>query len=160
MEFYKAIATFKGASKRLQVLRSTQDSTVWLDFAHAPSKVKATIDALKMNYPNRKLIAILELHTFSSLTSGFLEQYSGSMDKADIAIVYYNPETLKHKRLPELQPGKVKASFARSDLKTYINSLEMINFLKTTDKENTNILFMSSGNYDGIDLHELAKSLI
>ena len=114
VEFYKAIATFKGAAKRLQVLKSGINSTVYLDFAHAPSKVKATVNAMKEYYPERKLFACLELHTFSSLNSDFLGEYRNTLAGADEAVVYFNPETLRHKQLPDITPEQVKEAFGRS----------------------------------------------
>ncbi len=159
LEFYKGITTFKGASKRLQVLKSEDHSTAFLDFAHAPSKVKATIDALKGQFPERKLIACLELHTFSSLNIEFLDQYKGSMS-AEINIIYFNPKTLEHKLLPEISINQVKKAFCDDKLNVFTDIPELIKFLTSFDYNNTNLLFMSSGNFDGTDLSTLAKNLI
>lgn len=159
VEFYKAIATFKGAAKRLQVLKSGTNSTVYLDFAHAPSKVKATVNAMKEYYPERKLIACLELHTFSSLNSDFLGEYRNTLAGADEAIVYFNPETLWHKQLPDITPAQVKEAFGGS-IKVFTQSAELIGFLKSINYQNANLLLMSSGNFGGLDLSALAKDLL
>jgi UDP-N-acetylmuramate: L-alanyl-gamma-D-glutamyl-meso-diaminopimelate ligase len=160
LEFYKAITTFKGVSKRLQVLKSEASSVVFLDFAHAPSKVKATINALKEQFPERKLIACLELHTFSSLNIQFLDQYKNSMSNAEISVVYFNPKTLEHKLLPEISTNQVKVAFCDDDINVFNDIPNFIKFLKSFKYNNTNLIFMSSGNFDGTDLSILAKNLI
>ncbi len=159
-EFYKAISTFKGAAKRMQVLRTNVNSTIFLDFAHAPSKVKATVNALREQYPNRKLIACLELHTFSSLNDNFLDQYSGTMEGIVSAIVYYNPETFRHKQLPEISSERIKAAFNNPDLIVFTSEKELMNHIRTFEFDHTNLLLMSSGNFGGIDLSSFAKELI
>jgi UDP-N-acetylmuramate: L-alanyl-gamma-D-glutamyl-meso-diaminopimelate ligase len=158
-QFYKAISTFKGAARRLQVLRSNEYSTVYLDFAHAPSKVKATVNALHHQFPDRKLIACLELHTFSSLNDKFLDEYKGTMDDIETAIVYFNPETIHHKRLPDISCDRVKAAFKNPNLRVFTDSKELVSCLKTLSYQNTNLLLMSSGNFGGIDLSSFAKEL-
>ena len=159
LEFYKAINTFKGASKRLQVLKSNPQSMVFLDFAHAPSKVKATVTALKEQYTERKLIACLELHTFSSLNEQFLDHYKNTMSSADIGIVYFNPETLRNKQLPEISISRVKSAFGNNIINVFNDTADLIKFLKSMDYRNTNLLFMSSGNFGGIDMVKLSKEL-
>jgi UDP-N-acetylmuramate: L-alanyl-gamma-D-glutamyl-meso-diaminopimelate ligase len=160
MEFYKAISTFKGASKRQQVLKSKEDAGVFLDFAHAPSKVKATVSAFRQQYPERKLIACLELHSFSSLTAEFLTYYKGTLEDADIAIVYFNPETVKHKRLPEVKPQQIKEAFDNSKLEVFTDTLALLTRIKLIREAKVNYLFMSSGNFGGIDFADLSKWLI
>jgi UDP-N-acetylmuramate: L-alanyl-gamma-D-glutamyl-meso-diaminopimelate ligase len=160
LEFYKAISSFRGAAKRLQVLKSNSDSIAYLDFAHAPSKVKATVAALKEQYPERKLIACLELHTFSSLNNNFLGQYKGTLSPADKAVVYFNPETLRHKELPEISVEQVKAAFGNNNLEVFTHSNDFVNFLKSKNYKNTNLLLMSSGNFSGIDMIAIAKEMI
>lgn len=160
IDFYKAISSFKGASKRLHVIKSTPQSIVFLDFAHAPSKVNATISALRDQYPERKLIACLELHTFSSLNKDFLDQYNNTMDAANECIVYFNPKTLKNKHLPDISVDQVKKAFGNEDLNVFVDIPELIKFLKSLHYKNSNFLFMSSGNFDEMDLPALAKSLI
>ena len=154
--FYEAIQTFKGASNRLELLFKNDNTTIFRDFAHSPSKLKATTAAVKEQYPNRKLIACMELHTFSSLNENFLAEYKGAMDKADVAIVYYNPHTIEHKKLKPITTEQVKNAFARNDLQVFTNSQELMNTLKTESFHNTNLLLMSSGNYDGVDVKNIA----
>jgi UDP-N-acetylmuramate: L-alanyl-gamma-D-glutamyl-meso-diaminopimelate ligase len=110
-DFYEAISSFEGASKRLEIVRSEKDFSFFKDFAHSPSKLKATIEAVKKQFPKRKLIAAMELHTFSSLDENFLWEYKKSMDEADEAIVYYNPSTLEHKKLKPISEDLVKNCF-------------------------------------------------
>jgi UDP-N-acetylmuramate: L-alanyl-gamma-D-glutamyl-meso-diaminopimelate ligase len=160
VEFYKAIATFKGASKRQQVLKSKDHAGVFLDFAHAPSKVKATLHAFRNQFPERKLVACLELHSFSSLTAEFLIEYKETMQDADIAMIYYNPETVKHKKLEEVSPEQVQAAFGHKKLEFFTNLPPMLERLKRIQEEKINFLFMSSGNFGGIDLVALARELI
>lgn len=154
--FYQAIQSFKGASNRLELLFKNEHTTIFRDFAHSPSKLKATTAAVKEQYPNRKLIACMELHTFSSLNENFLAEYKGAMDKADVAIVYYNPHTIEHKKLKSISTEQVKNAFARNDLQVFTNSQELMNTLKAEDFHNTNLLLMSSGNYDGVDVKNIA----
>lgn len=159
-DFLKSIASFKGASKRLELVKKNDSVSIYKDFAHSPSKLKATIDALKEQYPQRKLIAAMELHTFSSLTKEFLLQYKGAMDRADKAIVYFNPHTIAHKRLPEITPEQVFEAFGRKDIKVCIESSQVIDTIRETKWENANLLMMSSGNFDGISFNDLADELI
>lgn len=155
-QFYEAIQSFKGASNRLELLFKNDSTTIFRDFAHSPSKLKATTAAVKEQYPNRRLIACMELHTFSSLNENFLAEYNGAMDKADVAIVYYNPHTIEHKKLKHITEEQVKNAFARNDLQVFTNSDELMNTLKNQDFRNTNLLLMSSGNYDGVDVKNIA----
>ncbi len=154
--FYDAIQSFKGASNRLELLFKNEYTTIFRDFAHSPSKLKATTAAVKEQYPNRKLIACMELHTFSSLNENFLAEYKGAMDKADVAIVYYNPHTIEHKKLKPITIEQVKQAFARKDLQVFTNSQELMNTMKTSGFHDTNLLLMSSGNYDGVDVKNIA----
>ncbi len=154
--FYEAIQSFKGASNRLELLFKNEHTTIFRDFAHSPSKLKATTAAVKEQYPNRKLIACMELHTFSSLNENFLAEYKGAMDKADLAIVYYNPHTIEHKKLKPITTEQVKQAFTRNDLQVFTNSQELMNTLKAEGFHDTNLLLMSSGNYDGVDVKNIA----
>ena len=129
---------------------------MYKDFAHSPSKLKATIHAVKQQYEARRIIACMELHTFSSLNENFLSQYKDSMNDADEAIVYYNPHTIEHKKLKPISADQVKEAFAKKDLKVFTGSKEMKNYLLETKKENSVLLLMSSGNFDGINFKELA----
>jgi len=157
--FWSAIQSFEGAAKRLQLLKENKESAFYLDFAHAPSKLKATINALKQKFSDRKLIACIELHTFSSLQKNFIPQYKDSMKNADIAIVYYSHEVLKHKQLPELSENFVKQSFG-GDVIIYTETDKLQNYLENTNLHKTNILMMSSGNFNGIDFVKFADKLI
>ncbi|MFT4682115.1 MAG: UDP-N-acetylmuramate: L-alanyl-gamma-D-glutamyl-meso-diaminopimelate ligase [Granulosicoccus sp.] len=160
LSFYQAICTFKGASMRLELVAEGENSSVFKDFAHSPSKLEATTGAVKDQFTDRRLVACMELHTFSSLNRDFLDQYNGSMDKADTAIVYFNPETLKHKRLPDITAAEVKEAFAREDLLVITDSTELSNHLQKLTWRNTNLLLMSSGNFDGLSLEELGKRVV
>lgn len=150
-EFYEAIIEFEGASKRLEALFTSSSFKVYRDFAHAPSKVKATLDGTRETYPDSKLMAVLELHTFSSLNEEFIKQYKSSMDSADLAVVYFNPEVLKHKKLPPLSIEKVQAAFDNYELKVIDQSKELEDFVISSAGRHEVLLLMSSGNFDGID---------
>ncbi len=159
-DFYKAIATFKGASKRLELVARREDCNVYKDFAHSPSKLKATIAAVREQFPNRHLVACMELHTFSSLTEAFLAQYHGAMNDADTAIVYYSPEAIKHKKLPPISPEMIFKAFGRDDLIIFNDSVLMKEKLMSIDTKNSVFLLMSSGDFNGIDIAELGKKII
>jgi UDP-N-acetylmuramate: L-alanyl-gamma-D-glutamyl-meso-diaminopimelate ligase len=158
--FYKAIADFKGASKRLELITSNSGTAVYKDFAHSPSKLVATVSAVQKQFPNRKLVACMELHTFSSLNKEFLQQYAGTMDNCDIAIVYFNPKTIAHKKLAELSKDEVKEAFNRPDLIVITETEEVLSWLKNHDWDGSNLLLMTSGNFDGVNLDEFGKELL
>jgi UDP-N-acetylmuramate: L-alanyl-gamma-D-glutamyl-meso-diaminopimelate ligase len=158
--FYQSISNFKGAAKRLQKIASGKTTDVFLDFAHAPSKVRATVRASKEAYPYRKLVACLELHTFSSLNSNFLGEYSHALDSADFPIVFFNPKTLEHKKLPPIQTEMVKEKFCTNNLKVFTNPELLYHHLKNHFWDNTNLLLMSSGNFSGLDMRKLAFEII
>lgn len=158
--FYQAIQSFRGAAKRLELIEENEDTKVFLDFAHAPSKLKATISAVKQQYPDKELIAIMELHTFSSLNKEFLKQYSGTMMKANIPMIYFNPETIRHKKMEMFPPAFVKESFNQQNIHIYNDSKKLTNDLKTYSLKNRNLLFMTSGNFGGIDIRELTSELL
>jgi UDP-N-acetylmuramate: L-alanyl-gamma-D-glutamyl-meso-diaminopimelate ligase len=155
IQFYQSISQFAGTSKRLQVLKKTRDSIVFLDFAHSPSKVKATINAVREQYPDKKLIALFELHTFSSLNKNFIPHYSNVLDEADQAVVYFNKDVLEHKGMPELTVAFIKAGFNKQDIEVISAKEPLQYFLKTVKLENTVVLLMSSGNFAGIDMESL-----
>ncbi|CAG0974312.1 MAG: peptidoglycan synthetase [Bacteroidetes bacterium] len=159
-DFYSAISSFKGASKRLELISKNETTAVYKDFAHSPSKLKATVAAVKEQYPHRNLIACMELHTFSSLNPTFLNQYQHTMNDADMAFVYYNPHTIEHKKLPPISKEQVKKAFESNTLQVFTNSAELKNTLLTAPKKNTVFLLMTSGNFDGIDLDDLGNLLI
>lgn len=155
--FVRAISNFTGASKRLEVLSKSDDVTVFRDFAHAPSKVKATIEAVAQQYPSRKLVAVLELHTYSSLNEQFMNEYKGAMDKANEAAVFYSQHALELKRLPDLSKEKVKQGFAKHNLVVLNNRVELEKWMRSFSYTETNLLLMSSGNYDGTDILTFAN---
>jgi UDP-N-acetylmuramate: L-alanyl-gamma-D-glutamyl-meso-diaminopimelate ligase len=155
--FVDAISNFTGASKRLEVLAKSDDVIVFRDFAHAPSKVKATIEAVAQQYPSRKLIAVLELHTYSSLNNQFMDEYRGAMDRATEAAVFYSKHALELKRLPELSKDKVKQGFAKQNLVVLNNRSDLEKWLSSFSYSETNLLLMSSGNYDGADMLTFAN---
>lgn len=159
-DFLREVGSFTGASKRLELVKKNKNVEIYKDFAHSPSKLKATVSALKEQYPNRKLIAVMELHTFSSLNAEFLLQYNGCMDMADEAIVYFNPHTIAHKGLAEITKDQVFEAFGRRDIKVFTESKDVVAEIKSHKWENTNLLMMSSGNFDGIVFEELADQLI
>lgn len=158
--FYQAIRTFKGASKRLERVAESGTTAIYKDFAHSPSKLKATVQAMKQQYSERKLVACLELHTYSSLNSDFLPLYEGCMASADIAVVYYNPHTVELKRLSYISPDDIKAAFKATNLEVFTDSRAMVEFLSKMKWEHTNLLMMSSGNFDGIDFRNLAAEIL
>lgn len=158
--FYDAIKDFTGASNRLQKIVETPTAVAFKDFAHSPSKLQATVQAVRKQYLNHQLIACMELHTFSSLTEEFLPQYKDSMHEADIAFVYYNPEVIRHKRLKEITPEQVKKAFGGDNLIVYTDTKKLQEKLRSLNYDNSALLLMTSGNFSGIDLIAFAKELI
>lgn len=153
--FYEAIATFKGASKRLEKIAETATAVAYKDYAHSPSKVKATTQAVKNQYPDRKLIACLELHTYSSLNPEFLKEYKGALDAADSAVVFYSPHAVMIKKLEAIKREQIEGAFDRKDLVVFTNPADFKTYLFSQDYENTSLLLMSSGNYGGLDFQEV-----
>ena len=158
-DFYEAIATFKGASKRLEKIAETKTAVAYKDYAHSPSKVKATTEAVKNQYPNRKLIACLELHTYSSLNPEFLKEYKGALDAADSAVVFYSPHAVMIKQLDEIKREQIDEAFERDDLVVFTNPADFKTYLFSQDYENSCLLLMSSGNYGGLDFGEVKAYL-
>ena len=159
-DFYQHMQTFNGASKRLELIAKNKSCNAYKDFAHSPSKLMATTVAVKNQFENRKLIACMELHTFSSLTAEFLKEYHGCMNTADEAIVYFNPHTIAHKKLAPISIEQVTAAFAREDLMVFTESDKLQAYLKSKRWENCNLLLMSSGNFDGIHMESFAEELL
>lgn len=157
--FYEAIADFKGASKRLEIIIKNDSTVIYKDFAHSPSKVEAATKAVREQYVDRKLLACLELHTYSSLNEDFLKEYIGALDPADEAVVFYSPNAVKIKRLKEVSAKQIAKAFQREDLIIYTDPKEFKDFLFNKDLKNTAVLLMSSGNYGGLDFEEV-KTLI
>jgi UDP-N-acetylmuramate: L-alanyl-gamma-D-glutamyl-meso-diaminopimelate ligase len=156
-DFYEAIVSFKGASKRLEKILETESTVIFKDFAHSPSKVAATTKAVKNQYKDRAVLACLELHTYSSLNAEFLSEYKGALEFADKAVVFYSPHAVKIKQLEEVTKQQIAAAFDRDDLLIYTNSQEFKEFLSNEKLENTALLLMSSGNYGGLDFEEVRK---
>jgi UDP-N-acetylmuramate: L-alanyl-gamma-D-glutamyl-meso-diaminopimelate ligase len=157
--FVKAISSFTGAAKRLELLASNEHTIVYRDFAHAPSKVKATMEAVKQQFPDRTLIAVLELHTYSSLNEQFMTEYKGAMDPADKAAVFYSRHALELKRMPELPAEKVVAGFGKAGLQVMNDKEKLMQWLQQQNYKNACLLLMSSGNYDGADMLTFAKQV-
>ena len=156
-DFYEAISTFQGASKRLEKIAETDNAIAYKDFAHSPSKVLATTNALKNQYPDRKLIACLELHTYSSLNPEFLNQYKGALAAADISVVFYSPRAVEIKKLQAISQQQIMDAFQSEDLLVYTNPSEFKDFLFSQKFSNTSLLLMSSGNYGGLNFDELKQ---
>ncbi|WP_430812488.1 MULTISPECIES: UDP-N-acetylmuramate--L-alanine ligase [unclassified Carboxylicivirga] len=159
-DFLCAMQSFKGAAKRLQLLNENKESHIYLDFAHSPSKLQATTKAVKKQFEGHNLIAVMELHTFSSLNKDFLPQYRHTMNAADQAVVFYNPDVLTHKRLPSISTEEVRTAFDCEGLMVLTESAALLDWLKQQDYTNTNLLIMTSGNFSGLDLKALAQELI
>ena len=159
-KFDEAISSFTGAAKRLEVISADESTNVYKDFAHSPSKLKATIDAVKAQFADRKLVACIELHTFSSLNKDFLKEYAGSMDKADEAIVFMDLKSFEQKRMEPFSEQNVQDAFSNPKLKFFNDASKLKAYLLSLNYKNSNLLIMSSGNYAGFDLPELAAELI
>ncbi|MEX0313630.1 MAG: UDP-N-acetylmuramate--L-alanine ligase [Allomuricauda sp.] len=157
-DFYEAIASFKGASKRLEKIAEGENKVAFKDFAHSPSKVKATTKAVKEQYPNRKLLACLELHTYSSLNAEFLKEYDGALDAADEAVVFYSPDAVKIKQLEEVTEKQIAEALQREDVQIFTDPKAFQEYLFTQNFDNSTLLLMSSGNYGGLDFDRLATS--
>ena len=159
-DFYREISTFTGASNRLEKICETENSVAYKDFAHSPSKLKATINAVRERYPKKKLVAAMELHTFSSLMAEFLPQYKNCMAEADIAYVYFNPKVIEHKRLTPITAEEVRDAFGTKNVEVFTESLALQRKLQSLSYENTALLMMSSGTFDGVNINEFAKQLL
>ena len=158
--FFDSIGTFTGAAKRLQTMLESKTGTAFLDFAHAPSKAKATILAVRSKYPKRKLIACLELHTFSSLNKDFLPHYKGTMTPADYGFVFYSAHTLEMKKLPFFSPDDVKKAFGGKNVQVFTDAKALEKALRKLKGKNNNLLWMSSGNFGGLKLEEVSKAIL
>jgi UDP-N-acetylmuramate: L-alanyl-gamma-D-glutamyl-meso-diaminopimelate ligase len=156
-DFYEAIKSFEGTSKRMQKLKENENGVVYLDFAHSPSKVKATVEAIVARYPERQIIACLELHTYSSLNNDFLPLYKGTLGNATIAFVYFNPHAIELKKLKPLSKETVNKAFAGNNIRVYDNSEDLFSNIKTLNYSSPVYLFMSSGDFNGFDLTRLVE---
>lgn len=159
-EFYAAIPSFKGAAKRLELVGKNENTVIYKDFAHAPSKVEATTKAVKAQFPDRQLVACLELHTFSSLNKDFLGEYTNKLNAADIPVVYFSPKTLENKKLPAITPEDIKVHFNNPNLHVFTDNDSLKEFLLSQTWRNANLLMMSSGTFNGLDFGELAKLIL
>lgn len=158
-KFNQAITSFKGAAKRLELLNTEKSTNVYKDFAHSPSKLKATIEAVKSQFEERKLVACIELHTFSSLNKNFLLQYADTMIQADNPIVYIDIKTFQQKKIKPFTEIDVRTAFNSEKLTFFDNASTLEQYLRELDFNQTNLLLMSSGNFGGIDLIKLAREL-
>lgn len=158
-QFNEAITTFSGAGKRLEKVTEKNGFALYSDYAHAPSKVKATVKAMKQRYPDRKLVACFELHTFSSLNKEFLPNYRNVMKHADEALVYYNPEIVARKQLEYISPEDIVNYFDKQGLMVFTDKQELMDYISGRDWQNSNLLLMSSGTFDNLDIKQLANQL-
>jgi UDP-N-acetylmuramate: L-alanyl-gamma-D-glutamyl-meso-diaminopimelate ligase len=158
-EFLSALQSFKGAGKRLQKVAEKNGFVMFKDFAHSPSKLKATTSAVKEQFKEKQVVACMELHTFSSLNKEFLPLYHGAMKHADRAIVYFNPDVVKHKRLPAISVEEVKIAFG-DNVEVYNLTEEVLHIVKNINVNDSILLMMSSGNFDGVDYELLGKELV
>ena len=159
LDFYEAISSFKGASKRLELVVKNNQTAIYKDFAHAPSKVKATTAAVKEQYPDRKLVVVLELHTYSSLDASFLKEYKNALAKADVGMVFYEPAVLAIKEREPISAEVIKNAFGSTALQIETTQEGLAIFLRDLSLEGTVLLFMSSGNYGGTDFKALAQRI-
>jgi UDP-N-acetylmuramate: L-alanyl-gamma-D-glutamyl-meso-diaminopimelate ligase len=157
--FYDSMTSFSGAARRLELLSSRPGLHVFQDFAHSPSKLEATVSAVRKQFAGRRLTACMELHTFSSLNAQFLRSYKGTMNEADHAIVYFNPQTAKHKKLPPITAEQVREAFGRDELSVFTDADALQRHLDNGKYDNAVLLMMTSGTFDGLDLRALAARL-
>ncbi len=158
--FYTSISSFKGAANRLELVKRGAESVIYKDFAHSPSKLKATTKAMKQQFKDRKLVACMELHTFSSLNKEFLQQYRGSMDSADVAIVYFSEKAIAHKKLEPISKQQVLDAFGGKQLVIINDSEILFDYLSSLNWVNKNLLMMSSGTFDGLPMYKLADKVV
>lgn len=159
-DFYRTIATFTGASNRLELIDEIGTNVAYKDFAHSPSKLRATVNAVRERYPEKQLVAAMELHTFSSLMADFLPQYEGCMENADVAFVYFNPKVIEHKKLTPITAEAVRDAFGTKNVEVFTDSQMLQQRLRSIKYENTALLMMTSGTFDGINIPEFARELI
>lgn len=159
-DFYTAISSFEGAAKRLELVHKDENTIIYKDFAHSPSKLKATTEAVKAQFPNKTLVACMELHTFSSLNAEFLLEYKDSMSSADKALIYFNPYTVSHKKLDSISKEQVREAFGEGQIEVFDNSDDVIKQLQSINLKNSVLLMMSSGNFDGIIFEDLPSIIL
>jgi UDP-N-acetylmuramate: L-alanyl-gamma-D-glutamyl-meso-diaminopimelate ligase len=159
-KFYASIQSFKGAAKRQEIIVQHDSGVMFRDFAHAPSKLKATVNAVKNQFPSRRLLAVQELHTYSSLNKAFLPNYAHSMDEADTAVIYLNPHAVALKKLELMSEEMLREGFQRKDLILFTDSTALSEYLLAQEYTDTNLLLMSSGNYDNLNLEPLKQKFL
>lgn len=159
-QFYEAIKSFQGASKRLQLLGENEKMKIFQDFAHSPSKLKATVDAIKEQYPDKEIVACMELHTYSSLNKKFLTEYKGCMNKADKALVFYSEHAIELKKLEKFDKNIILESFDKEELVVFDDEKKLKNELFFMEYKNSILLLLSSGNFNGLNLKELASDIL
>jgi UDP-N-acetylmuramate: L-alanyl-gamma-D-glutamyl-meso-diaminopimelate ligase len=159
-QFYEAIQSFEGAARRLERIAEKNGLIIFRDFAHAPSKLEASVNAVKNQYPGKKIHAVLELHTFSSLNKDFIPTYAHTMDAAEDAYLYFNPEVVKHKNLEAISLDDLKKAFERTDLHIFTDSGELFKQLESQSYPNDVLLLMSSGNFNGTDISSFATNIL
>jgi len=158
--FYTHIKTFKGAAKRMEIVGENNDSIIYSDFAHAPSKLLATTLAIKDQFPNRFLVSCLELHTFSSLNKDFIDQYEGTFNNSDEAIIYIDPKAATKKGLDQLTENDLREAFKRNDILLFNDKSKLEQHLYNKDWKNKNLILMSSGNFGGLDFKALKGQIL
>ena len=159
-DYYASMRSFKGAARRLELLGKNEVTNIYKDFAHSPSKLKATIQAVKAQFPHRKLLACMELHTFSSLNKDFLNEYAGCMAQADDAVVFIDAQTFVQKKMEPYDEAVVKNAFDQQNLTFFDNPQALAEYVMSQDLMSKNLLLMSSGNFGGINLNKLAEELL
>lgn len=160
LSFYKSISTFRGASLRLEKIASENEISVYRDFAHAPSKLKASVEALRSKYSKEQLLVCFELHTFSSLSASFMHHYAGTLATADTAVVFYDPHAVELKRLEKVSQSFIKEAFGMNDLVVVSTQADLKSFLESAIQRPAVVAFMSSGSFGGIQLSKYAQELI
>jgi len=156
-DFYESVKSFEGTSRRLQKMAENEKGLVYLDFAHSPSKVKASVEAIVARYPKREIIACLELHTYSSLNSDFLPYYNGVLANASAGFIYFNPHEIELKKLKKLSKKTITKAFGGENVRVYDNSLEMFSYIKNQNYHCPVYLLMSSGDFDGFEINRLVE---
>ncbi|NVJ46171.1 MAG: peptidoglycan synthetase, partial [Cytophagia bacterium] len=159
-EFFQHIQSFTGASKRLELIGQNENTTIYKDFAHAPSKLKATSEAVTKQFKNRKLTSVLELHTFSSLNKQFIHQYDGCYNLPDQAIIFINPKAVKAKKLEMISEQELISAFGRTDLRLFTSARGLEDFILSQEWNNRNLLLMSSGNFGGLDIEKIKDTIL
>jgi UDP-N-acetylmuramate: L-alanyl-gamma-D-glutamyl-meso-diaminopimelate ligase len=159
-QFYTAMMTFEGAANRLEKLGENAHTVIYKDFAHSPSKLQATVNAMKEQYPSRRLTAVMELHTFSSLNKDFLHEYQGGMDRADTAVVFIDQEAMKLKQMSPLDPQLIISAFGRNDMRVFSDKEQLQQFLLSQNWQDNNLLLMTSGQFGGMDVAGLVKEML